>query len=996
MVEIPLVDRKKELAFLMERLRAAGEGSGSAVLLKGDTGTGKTRLCLEILFAGAGEGFSPLSGWCVSQSVQPLIAFEDALKGAGLHSLIEEGKPPKIEGIHLFVGNTPVWSIERERIKAEEVGYEKVRNFALKETEKNTGGTDSGVQITRYGNYEVLNVHRGNLAFCCIVYGKVRETLVRDFQEILTAHLDDGNLETVKSRAGDLMRSGKYDGIDWAQGIHDAKKINLFENVLLGIRRFAEKQPVVLFIDDLHLADTVTVELFLYLARNLKNSRILLLGTLNTEAGIIPENWKEILQQIELDQSVETLALGNLSCSEVGEIFCAGTGIKLSEGVENLIYEITGGNPLFVAEYLRHLKENYSFGTERELVRILKSGQLPATLSALVLTRFEKLAKIEREVCTALAILRFGDPHILSKICGYPADKMLQVLSALQNCGILTAQGDIWKFVNSTFAEAIYATLSHTRKVFLHRKALEYLVENSRNDERLFGEILRHGMVLNNKEVILEYGIRAGEAAMSRYSVSEAVEDYMAAMEVSDEQKRREFLPKVLEALEIVSRYGDCIKLIDEELKAALEPVERAGLLRKKAEILIKKGEYSEGMGCAREALQILQSRKEPGESGDLAKVYSVIGVLYERKGQYTDAMRWEGKALQILEKLEGMESTISFVYNRMGVVCWHIGDYKTSEFYYLKGLEIARKKNDMVAMSRCYNNLGVLYRNRGDPAKALEFYLKSLEIDEKIGDRWGIAGTCNNIGIVYHEMGNIPESLNYYNRALEIEKEVGDVWGIALLHNNLGIGYFEMGDLETALEHYEVALKIYERVGDTKGIAIVYNNMGDLHSARGETEAARECYDKSCEMCRRIGALDYLFNPIHGLVEISLSPAALHFCEQKLSELQEITEKLADRKKTTIAISLKARVEAMKGNLDEARTLFQNAERNFEDCRELIDLAKVLYHHGIFEMKVGEKVEARKLLENAREMFSSFNMEGWRKRTELALRTLERETLRK
>ncbi|MEM4307679.1 MAG: tetratricopeptide repeat protein [Thermoplasmata archaeon] len=994
MAEFPLVDRHKELTFLTERLKRVEDGDGCAVLLKGDTGTGKTRLCQELLMLAYDKGFSTLSGWCISQSVQPLIAFEDALKGVGLQHLIEEGKPPKIEGIYFFNANNLIWSIERERIKAEEVSYEKVRSFVFREAEKPVDGEEGSVRITRYGNYEAIHMNHGDLNLCVITYGRVRETLVRDLQGILIRN-QVGEHEAIKSECGNLMRSGKYDGIDWAQGIHDAKKLNLFENLLLGLKRYAEKQPVVLFIDDLHLADTATIELFLYIARNIKKAKILLLGTLNTESGVIPENWKEILHQIELEQSIETLVLKNLSPEEVGEIFCMVTGIKLSYELERLIYEVTGGNPLFVAEYLQHLKRSYTFRTEQDMIKILKSGKLPETLSNLVLTKFEKLPKIERDVCITISVLRFAEPQLLSSICGIPAKDVSHVLCNLQERGILAMQGTFWKFVNSTFSEAIYTMLSNTRKVYLHRKALANLLADYSTDERFFGEILRHGLILNNKEVVQEYGMKAGDAAMSRYSVNEAIENYMAAINAADEEKRKKFLPKVLKALEIVSRHDECIGLIDKALKSAKEPKERAELFRRKAEVLIKKGEYTEGMACAREALQILQAGKEQCEDEDLAKVYSVIGVLYERKGGYTDAMRWEGKALQILEKLEGTESTLSFVYNRMGVVCWHIGDYKTSELYYKKSLEIAQKKNDLVAISRCYNNLGVLYRNKGELGRALEFYLKSLEIDEKIGDRWGIAGTCNNIGIVYHEMGNIPESLEYYNRALEIEREVGDLWGIALLNNNLGIGYFEMGILDKSLEHYKTALTIYERVGDSKGTAIVYNNIGDVYSMYGDHETAREYYNKSVEMCRRIGAIDYLFNPIHGLVEISLSPSAMPYCEEKLRELQEIAEKLSDRKKITMVKAMKARVETVKGNIDEAKRLFQDAERNFEECGELIDLAKVRYYYGIFEIKVGEKEEARKLLRAAEKMFSKFNMAGWRQRAELALGAIDGESLR-
>ena len=58
----PLVGRTHELEVLGEVLASAQAGSGAAVFLKGDTGTGKSRLASAVVEEAARSGFETVSG----------------------------------------------------------------------------------------------------------------------------------------------------------------------------------------------------------------------------------------------------------------------------------------------------------------------------------------------------------------------------------------------------------------------------------------------------------------------------------------------------------------------------------------------------------------------------------------------------------------------------------------------------------------------------------------------------------------------------------------------------------------------------------------------------------------------------------------------------------------------------------------------------------------------------------------------------------------------
>lgn len=76
-----LVGRARELALLTELLDGARAGSGATVLLGGDAGVGKTRLCRELKRDATARGFRVIEGRCsTGEASVPYAPFLDALR----------------------------------------------------------------------------------------------------------------------------------------------------------------------------------------------------------------------------------------------------------------------------------------------------------------------------------------------------------------------------------------------------------------------------------------------------------------------------------------------------------------------------------------------------------------------------------------------------------------------------------------------------------------------------------------------------------------------------------------------------------------------------------------------------------------------------------------------------------------------------------------------------------------------------------------------------
>ncbi len=77
----PFVGRDQETAALRECLNAAARGEGALVLLAGEAGIGKTRLCAEATALARQRGFFAIAGHCYDmQGTPPYVPFVEAIE----------------------------------------------------------------------------------------------------------------------------------------------------------------------------------------------------------------------------------------------------------------------------------------------------------------------------------------------------------------------------------------------------------------------------------------------------------------------------------------------------------------------------------------------------------------------------------------------------------------------------------------------------------------------------------------------------------------------------------------------------------------------------------------------------------------------------------------------------------------------------------------------------------------------------------------------------
>jgi predicted ATPase len=119
------------------------------------------------------------------------------------------------------------------------------------------------------------------------------------------------------------------------------------------LHRAAAKQTLLVVLEDLHDADRGTLDLLLYVARNLHGARILVVGTYRDVEVDRAHPLSAALTELHRASNVARMQLHGLSTDEVQLLLAETSQQRIPEPFAELVQRQTEGNPLFVRETLR-------------------------------------------------------------------------------------------------------------------------------------------------------------------------------------------------------------------------------------------------------------------------------------------------------------------------------------------------------------------------------------------------------------------------------------------------------------------------------------------------------------------------------------------------------------------------------------------------------------------------------------------------------------------
>jgi class 3 adenylate cyclase/tetratricopeptide (TPR) repeat protein len=508
-------------------------------------------------------------------------------------------------------------------------------------------------------------------------------------------------------------------------------KRSMFIVVYDVIAALARQHPVLYVLEDLHFADSASLDLLWFLAS--RTSRVPILFLLAQRLG--PGSPEPKPSRTNFSQ----LVLEPLSDEEAARIVEA-TFDWMPAELRDRIVARAGGNPFFIEESLRALVD--SGAVERDSsgewhVRERPAAmEVPATLHAVVASRIDRLAPVARE-CVQLASVigqRFGE-RVLREAGGNRLADAVDLLIAA-DLVLEAAPGERregrYRFKHAVVQEVAYNTLLVRRRVELHRRvATAYeTVLNEKELKEFYPALAHHYLLGEVPDRAAEYSWKAAQRATAIHAYVEALHFAEQSLELNEKLERVE---QAVEALYLIAR----VRRYRGENDAAMAAYERALVLleardpnsREVAILLAHMAELCTRWDAKHPDLDALIERGlaivGSEHSRERVLLLAARSFMPRRRPRATDA-DWEAalatakEALAIAEEL-GLLRERSLCLDAVGFAYRELGNFREAYLANQRRLPIARSLQDSDELIDAHTMIASSATVLGDLTEAME-----------------------------------------------------------------------------------------------------------------------------------------------------------------------------------------------------------------------------------------------------------------------------------
>ena len=369
----------------------------------------------------------------------------------------------------------------------------------------------------------------------------------------------------------------------------------------------SRRRPIVVFIDDVHWADPLSLDVVSRLA-TVGSTQLLVLTTSRPPSSA----WADMVQA-----PFEELTLGELDRDDARALLSALLDVDgVSGSLAEQILDQAQGNPFYVEELLRSLIQRGAITRGDRGWQMTTDDialEVPPSVEGVLMARFDRLPWDTRRAAKAASVLGMTvDESLFAALVGPGLE---DELANLVDAGIVApAAGEGYAFVHALTREAIYMNLLPSQRAELHEGAAVILEDLAPSAVE---RVAHHYENSRNDLKAVEFLWRAGEHALDAFTTESA----------------RAYLTRGLHRTE--------------SLDGSEQPLWRGRIQARLGELSVRLAEHEAAQSSLRTALAEMDP--DPLER---ARVWRLLGQSHRLQREYDEAHRAYDQAEQALEGL--------------------------------------------------------------------------------------------------------------------------------------------------------------------------------------------------------------------------------------------------------------------------------------------------------------------------------------------------------
>ena len=676
----------------------------------------------------------------------------------------------------------------------------------------------------------------------------------------------------------------------------------------------AQRQPLILVVEDLHWADPSTLELLGMLVDQSSDAPLLLLLTARPQ---FRHPWSPVvpITQLHLDRlrdaDIEAL-LSDLAERQ-----------HLPPGLVKQLVKRSDGVPLFAEELMRHLIDADLLQALEDVTQQLDAEQMaviPESLHESLMARLDRLDSAKEIAQLAAVVGRSFPRRLLSSLTQASDDELDKHLKQLTTAGILARKGfgdqARYSFRHALLRDAAYDSLLKRQLSQVHGAVAAVLEEEFPEISNQQPEVLAHHLeAAGSVEPAIARWLQAGLLALAQAALDESESHLNRGLDLT--QKLPESGDRDLQELNVLaglahlysSRDGFSSPTVESVYGRSHTLVERLGQHPQLFQLTwglwtfhIARSELDTAQQLAQrlDSLSALQPEVDHRLEVSYALGFSAFGrgALEEAEHHLRSAAEGPGSDDASPLFMVGVNACVN-----LATAQWLRGRPDGAMQWDHEGLRRARSIGHPVSLVSVLVNSALLHLHRGEMEEAGERAEEALHMASERGfqlfssQAQGLQGAiqCRQAPAVAPGEEASPEmlrGLEMMARAFEASERAGALFSLPLSRSLQSAALGRSGQLQAAKQ---VLSETLERCPEDFWSADLHRQLGQLYCLDPDADLAeaRQRLDKALHIARRQGATSLELRTAmarhrHATV-LGLDPATTH------EELRQVYERFSE-----------------------------------------------------------------------------------------------------
>ena len=675
------------------------------------------------------------------------------------------------------------------------------------------------------------------------------------------------------------------------------------------LQEVSRLRPLILFIDDLHWADVSTIDILAYLAGRFETMRVLIVVTYRPSDLLLAKHpFLQIKPELISHGACREIRLEFLGRAEIERYLALEfPGHRFPAELPALIHARTEGNPLFMSDLARYLRDRGVIVKQAETWRLARSlpeieQMMPESVRGMVERKIAQLGEDDRRLLVAASVQGYDfDSAVIAKALAIDPGEVEERLERLDRVHALVrfiAEDEFadrtltlrYRFVHLLYQNALYAMLRPTRKASLSAAVAQALLGHYGQQSGKVAAELAHLF-----EVARDFARAADHNQIAAQNAVQVFANPAAAMLARRGLDLLQSLPDTAErdrqelGLQLVLGYslsfsigyasqevGECMSRARELCRKMGEAPQLFATIYGLWIYYTVAGKLDTARELAEQAVRMAQAAQDPVM---LMGAHYALGCTLQLLGQITAAQEHMDNSLLFHDPKLGRTYIPLFgtdpgtdCISQSSRVLWLLG-------YPDRSLEMVGRARDMAQETGNPHSMAValmftagVHYWRREVQETLDWGKSCVEYctnHSQVQERLWVTPV---LGWAMAEQGQVEEGITMIQECLAVLKAQGAEIVLPHILATLAEIQNKAGRIEEGLAAVSEGIEMIARTNEHWCESDLYSLRGELLSRFGNSERSQEaeaCFQKAIEIARNQSAKSYELRAVASLSRV-------------------------------------------------------------------------------------------------------------------------------